>query len=95
MEVSREAVIAPIGTTLMTRSQNSVILTCPVLYYGKVEIAWYKDGKVIRDNRQFNDMLRMEKLSAIDSGEYDCVSDDVAKVKFGTVSLKVLGMCKK
>lgn len=52
---------------------------------------WFKNGVIIKDDRQFNDMLRIAKLSSKDSGDYVCYSSDVAKVKFGTVTLNVIG----
>lgn len=87
----REPVPAPIGSTVLIRAQNSLVLKCPVGYYGSVKTAWYKDGKIVQSISPFVDGYTMDRISSEDSGIYVCRSDDRAKIKFGEVSIKVLG----
>ena len=81
-----------IGTTVVTRALNSITLKCPVQYYGQVNIIWFKNGKIIKDEEQHKDIFKLWKVGIKDSGEYVCRSNDLAKVEFGTVKVNVLRM---
>lgn len=50
-----------------------------------------KDGKKIVNTGRIKHILNIEGIDARHAGEYDCISNDEGKVKFGTIRVKVLG----
>ena len=81
-----------IGTNVTARSENSLLLKCPVSNSKEMKYFWMKDDvRFYKSQRGINRNLHLLKLKKSDSGSYTCVSDDPAKVVFGSVHLKVLG----
>lgn len=59
--------------------------------FGSVQVTWMKDGKKIVNTGRIKHILDIEGIDARHAGEYDCISNDEGKVKFGTIRVKVLG----
>ena len=91
-EVKDRKVIVRIGSSVMIRQSNSVFLNCPVYAYGSVPVQWEKDGKIYQGHTLPMGTLHLKKLNVEDSGEYVCYSNDRAKMKFGTINMRVVGM---
>ena len=80
-----------IGSDATVREGSSVLLRCPVRMYGPVDIMWKKDGQLMNIRQRRHGDILFKTLDVEDSGEYTCYSRDRAKVKFGTVTLNVIG----
>ena len=91
LRITKKVIVLPLGTKLIVRSHNSIVLKCPVQEYGIVDTAWYKNGVLVKSTQRFDEMLKLSKINGSDSGRYTCVSRDIAKVEFGAIVLKVLG----
>lgn len=80
-----------IGDIVTVREGTTLSIKCPVNMYGPVDIAWIKDGKKVNMVRRKEGAITFRKIRVEDSGEFDCISNDQAAVKFGTVKLNVIG----
>lgn len=82
-----------IGTTITLRSGNNLIIKCPVSLFGQVDTFWQKDEEVFTGTRAHSDgSVFISKIMPNDAGDYICFSKDEARVKFGVVTLKVVGV---
>lgn len=84
-----------IGTNVTIRAENTMFLNCPVAQNRKLKYFWMKGEKPFyRSNEDVNRKLVLRGIKNTDSGQYICVSNDPARVKFGTVSIDVIGKMK-
>ena len=59
----------------------------------QVNIYWVKDEKIFKGARVHDDgSVFIRKVRLQDSGDYECYSKDEARLLFGSVKLKVIGM---
>ena len=58
-----------------------------------MNIYWVKDEKIFKGARVHDDgSVFIRKVRLQDSGDYECYSKDEARLLFGSVKLKVIGM---
>ena len=85
--------VATIGSGVIVRETSSLLLKCPINKFGPVYIIWKQDsGSFERTGRLKDGGVLMKNLKVSDSGTYVCYSSDIAKVLFGSIQLRVLGM---